>query len=120
MIDYHCASLSLPKEYSMGFFPDGLSPSDQPHPTGLNLPWYKLRSLKLTNSMEAADLKMQKLQITFTWSWYIWILCTHRRLEIEARRKQEEEEQRKREEEERKRREKEEADRKLQVSECSS
>lgn len=118
MIDNHCASLSLPKEYSMGFFPDVLSRSDQPHPTGLNLPWYKLFSLKLTNSMEA-DLKMKKLQITFTWSWYISILCAHRRLEIEARRKQEEEEQRKREEEERKIREKEEADRKLQVSEYS-
>lgn len=112
MIDNHCASLSLPKEYSIGFFRDG--------PTGLNLPWYKLCSLKLTNSMEAADLKMQKFQITFTWSWYISILCAHRRLEIEARRKQEEEEQRKREEEGRKIREKEEADRKLQVSECSS
>lgn len=30
MIDDHFASLSLSKEYSMGFFPDGLSPSDQP------------------------------------------------------------------------------------------
>lgn len=70
--------------------------------------------------MEATALKMQKLQITFSWSWCILILCAYRRQEIEARRKQEEEEQRKKEEEERKRREKEEADRKLQVSECSS
>ena len=47
----------------MGFFPDGLSSSDQPHSTGLNLLWYKLCFLKLTNSMEATALKMQNLQI---------------------------------------------------------
>ena len=67
MIDDHCARLSLPKEYSTGFFPDGFHPVSNPIQQGLPLIlWYKLCSLKLTDSKEVTALKTRKLQIAFS------------------------------------------------------